>query len=238
MEAEEFVEICRLNGLEIEDKKFDLLKRYVELLIEWNKKINLISRKEPDIWGKHILHCISPLFKINIEDNSFILDLGTGGGLPGIPWAILNEGARFILLDGTKKKINAVEDILKRLNLVNAKALWGRAEELSRDDKYRGRFDYVICRSVAELKKLVKWSFNFLNPSNFSKKFLDETDEKHYLYPGCLIAFKGGDVESEIYSAVKTRLVSEIKVVELKFKGDDKVKFDDKKIVLLKLKKE
>ncbi len=236
MEAEEFLKICRLNGLEIDDRKFELLKCYVELLIEWNKKVNLISRKT-DIWGKHILHCVSPLFKIDVETDSSILDLGTGGGLPGVPWAILNERARFVLIDGVKKKIDAVNGILNELGLENVEAIWGRAEKISKDENYRGKFDYVICRSVAELKKLVKWSFNFLNPSNFSKNFLDETREKYYLHSGCLIAFKGGDIENEIYSAFKTGLVSDVKVIELKFKGDERINFEDKKVVLLKLKR-
>ncbi len=235
MEFEDFVEVCELNGLVIEDKKLHLLKNYVDILLEWNKKVNLISRKEVDIWGRHILHCISPLFKFKIEPGAFILDLGTGGGLPGIPWAILNDGAKFVLLDGTKKKVEAVSDILKKLGLGNAKAVWGRAEEISKVEEYRGKFDYVICRSVAELRKLVKWSFDFLNPSNFSKKFLEETNQRYYLYSGSLIAFKGGDVEKELDLALKTKLVADFKVIELSFKGDEKVSFDDKKVVLLKL---
>lgn len=235
MEFEDFVEICELNGLKIEDKKLDLLKRYVELLTEWNERVNLISRKEVDIWGKHILHCISPLFKLKIEPGSFVLDLGTGGGLPGIPWAVLNDKMSFVLLDGTRKKIEAVSDILKRLGLENVKAVWGRAEKISKIDEYRGKFDYVICRSVSELKKLVKWSFNFLNPLNFSKKFLEETNQRYYLYSGCLIAFKGGDIKEEINFALKTRLVADFKVFELDFKGSENVSFEDKKIVLLKL---
>lgn len=235
MEIEEFVEVCGLNGLTIEGKKLDLLKSYVELLLEWNEKVNLISRKETDIWGKHILHCISPLFKLEIEPESYILDLGTGGGLPGIPWAILNNKAKFVLLDGTRKKIEAVSDILKRVGLENVKAVWGRAEEISKNGHFRGKFDYVVCRSVAELRKLVKWSLNFLNPSNFSKKFLEETNQRYYLYSGCLIAFKGGDVEKEINFAIKTNLVADFKVLELTFKGDEKASFEDKKVVLLKL---
>jgi len=235
MEPDEFVQVCELNGLTIDDEKIASLKRYVELLLEWNKKVNLISRKESDIWGKHILHCISPLFKIEIEPDSFILDLGTGGGLPGIPWAILNDRAKFILLDGTRKKIEAVSDILKNLGLKNAKAIWGRAEEISRSDEYSGKFDYVICRSVAELKKLVKWSANFLNFENFPKKFLEKTDGKYYLHSGCLIAFKGGEVEDEIKSALRTGLVSDFDVIDLNFKGYERVSFEDKKVVLLKL---
>ncbi len=235
MEFEEFVEICKLNGLEISEDKAKLLQNYVDFLLEQNKKVNLISRKETDIWGKHILHCISPLFKIEIEPNSLVLDLGTGGGLPGIPWAILNENANFILLDGTRKKIDAVSNILKGLGLKNVKTVWGRAEEISKLKEYGKKFDYVICRAVAELKKVVKWSFEFLNPKNFSKKFLEKTNQKSYLRSGSLIAFKGGDVENEIKDALKTGLVADVEILELSFQGIEKVNFKDKKVVLMKL---
>ncbi|CUU10386.1 16S rRNA m(7)G-527 methyltransferase [Candidatus Kryptobacter tengchongensis] len=235
MEFEEFREICKLNGLEIDEAKARLLQSYVSLLIDWNRKINLISRKESDIWGRHILHSISPLFKIEIESSSLILDLGTGGGLPGIPWAILKQDSNFILLDGTLKKVEAVSDIIKKLGLENAKAVWGRAEEISKLNEYRNRFDYVICRAVGELKKVVKWSVKFLKPKIFPKKFLEKTESKFYLHSCSLIAFKGGDVEREINDAFKTSLVSEVDVVELNFLGFERINLEDKKVVLMKL---
>lgn len=235
MSFEEFIEICRLNGLEIGEDKVSLLQNYVNLLLEWNERVNLISREETDIWGRHILHCISPLFKIEIEPNSLVLDLGTGGGLPGIPWAILNENVKFVLLDGTRKKVEAVSDILKKLGLGNVKAVWGRAEEISKLEEYRGKFDYVICRAVGQLKKIVKWSVEFLNPQNFSKKFLEKIDQRSYLHSGSLIAFKGGDIESEVKVAIKTGLVVNVEILELNFQGFEKVNFKDKKVVLMKL---
>ncbi len=233
MDFDDFVSLCRANGLEIRSDQGELFKRYVELLVEWNSKINLISRKEEDIWGRHILHCVSPLFKISIKPDAYILDLGTGGGLPGITWAILNEDANFLLLDGTKKKIDAVSNIVKDLGLKNVTTLWGRAENIGGMDKYKDRFDYVICRAVADLKTLVKWSFNFL--SKFSKNFLEKTSERYYLHSGCLIVFKGGDVEYEIEDALKTKLVSGVEVINLDFIGFEKAGLKDKKVVLLKL---
>jgi 16S rRNA (guanine527-N7)-methyltransferase len=233
MDFEYFVSVCDINGLKIKNEQGELLKRYVDLLIEWNSKVNLISRKEEDVWGKHILHCISPLFKISIKSNAYILDLGTGGGLPGIPWAILNENANFLLIDGTRKKIDAVSNIVKELGLKNVKTLWGRAEDIAKMDEYKNKFDYVICRAVADLKTLVKWSFNFL--SKFHKKFLEKTFERYYLHSGCLIAFKGGDVMREIEDALKTKLVSGVEVMELNFTGFEKAGLEDKKVVLLKL---
>jgi len=235
MSFEEFIEICSLNGLEICEDKARLLQNYVNFLLSWNEKVNLISREETDIWGRHILHCISPLFKIEIEPNSLVLDLGTGGGLPGIPWAILNENVKFVLLDGTRKKVEAVSDILKKLGLGNAKAVWGRAEEISKLEEYRGKFDYVVCRAVGELKKIVKWSVGFFNFQNFSKKFLEKINQKSYLHSGSLIVFKGGDIEGEIKDALRTGFVADVEILDLNFQGFEKVGFKDKKVVLMKL---
>ncbi|MCX7762998.1 MAG: 16S rRNA (guanine(527)-N(7))-methyltransferase RsmG [Candidatus Kryptonium sp.] len=235
MEFDEFISICKLNGLEIGAVESELLKEYVSLLRYWNEKVNLISRKESDIWGRHILHCISPLFKFEIKEGSTILDLGTGGGLPGIPWAILKRNSNFVLLDGTRKKIEAVSDIVKNLGLKNVKTIWGRAEEISKLNEFKGKFDYVLCRAVAELKKLVRWSIEFLKFENFPEKILEKIESKRYLHTGYLLAFKGGDVEKEINDAMKTSLVCNVEVFDLDFNGAEKVGFEDKKIVLLRL---
>ncbi|MEN3037552.1 MAG: 16S rRNA (guanine(527)-N(7))-methyltransferase RsmG [Candidatus Kryptonium sp.] len=235
MEFDEFIGICKLNGLEISAVESELLREYVSLLRYWNEKVNLISRKESDIWGRHILHCISPLFKVEIRENSVILDLGTGGGLPGIPWAILKQNSNFILLDGTRKKIEAVDDIVRKLGLKNVRTIWGRAEEISKLNEFKGKFDYVLCRAVAELKKLVKWSVEFLNFENFPKKILEKIESKRYLHSGYLIAFKGGDVEKEINDAMKTSYVVDVEILDLDFNGAEKAGFEDKKVVLLRL---
>jgi 16S rRNA (guanine527-N7)-methyltransferase len=87
-----FRELCLKNGLTLTNKQLEQLDYYVVLLLEWNKKINIISRKdEENVWTYHILHSISPLFKIEIKQNSVIVDIGTGCGFPGIPIKILQE---------------------------------------------------------------------------------------------------------------------------------------------------
>src|SRR5512140_2094922 len=109
-----FHNICRKNGLNPTDGQIRLLEQYVSYLLEWNQKINLISRKdEEQVWQNHILHSAAPLFKVKLDPNPRIMDLGTGGGLPGIPLKILVPESEFLLVDSTRKKTVAVQDMIE-----------------------------------------------------------------------------------------------------------------------------
>src|SRR5258707_6454240 len=120
------INICENNGLRISDIQSELLETYVDTLSEWNSKINLISRRdEENIWHRHILPSISLRFEFQLSLPSKMLDLGTGGGLPGIPIAILLEKLNVTLLDSIHKKIHALNDILSHLHLNNVTAICG-----------------------------------------------------------------------------------------------------------------
>jgi 16S rRNA (guanine527-N7)-methyltransferase len=165
-----------LAGLQIER-----LRQLGPLYREWNEKINVISRKDIDnLYGHHILHALAIAKVIAFRENAEILDLGTGGGLPGIPLAILFPDTRFTLIDGTRKKIKVVEAVRQALDLQNVKARHIRAEELKQ------QFDFVVCRAVAGLDKLIRWS-----------QLLLKKKQRHAL-PNGLIALKGGDIQKEI----------------------------------------
>ena len=158
-----FTTVCQRNRLNVSDLKIDLIDRYAHELLEWNKKINLVSRKdEQNLWIRHLLGSISFLFQYSVYPNTAIADIGTGGGLPGIPIAILIPECRVTLIESIRKKTMAVSEIVNTLQLSNVTVVNGRAEELSGRKEYVSAFDYVISRAAGSIWDLINWSKPFL----------------------------------------------------------------------------
>ena len=173
-------------------------KEYNDILLEWNKKINLVSRKKPDIYD---LIEDSKLFftKIDFTEGIKILDLGTGGGIPGIIIKIHYPEIKITFVDSIQKKVNVVTDIVKKLKLENVEIICSRAEELAENRDYTNAYDYVVARSVAPLQDLAKWSKNLLR------------------HGGKLVTVKGGDISGELH---KTRKQSYVKNTETTVRGE------------------
>jgi 16S rRNA (guanine527-N7)-methyltransferase len=225
-----FKDVCAQNGMEIDNEKINLLARYADLLLEWNQKINLISRKdEANIWTAHLLHAVSPLFFLKLPINANVLDLGTGGGLPGIPLNILQPDLCITLLDSTKKKIDAVADMVQRLELANVRTVWGRAEEVVGREEYKQIVDIVIARAVAPLKDLVKWSLPFLNEGTGKAS--------NSVTPPALITLKGGDLQNEVGEIRNHKRIKNIRIIDLVFKNLELPELQDKKIVVVEFTK-
>jgi len=169
-------------------------REFNDILIGWNSKINLVSRRKKDVSD---LIDDSKLFfeAIEFKEDTQILDLGTGGGFPGIVLAINYPQAKLTLVDSIKKKTSVVEDVVKRLGLSNVEVICSRAEEL----KMVHKFDYVVARSVATLQDLVKWSRNLLKAH------------------GKLVTVKGGEISGEIN---KTRRMEYVKRVDVYERGE------------------
>ncbi len=149
----------------------------------WNARINLISRQDTaNLEVKHLLHSLAVAKVISFVSGTQVLDLGTGGGFPGIPLAILLPEVSFTLIDGTGKKIAAVQAIATALGLDNVRAAHVRAEALEQ----RHCFDFVVSRAVASLRQLLLWSQPLLHRRH------------RHAYPNGLIALKGGDLSAEI----------------------------------------
>ena len=133
----------------------------------WNSKINVISRKDiENIYVRHILHSLVIAKFIKFRKGTTILDLGTGGGFPGIPLSIIFPDSNFILVDSIKKKLIVVEEVIKELELKNVKYKWSRAENLNYS------YDFLVTRAVAKMPLLVKWSkgkFNKISSNLFCR---------------------------------------------------------------------
>jgi len=168
---------------EIQIEQFTKLE---PLYKDWNAQINVISRKDiEELYVKHILHSLAIAKVIAFKPKTKILDVGTGGGFPGVPLAILFPEVQFVLVDSIGKKIKVVNEVVSRLGLENVKAYHKRAEELD------GQFDFVVTRAVARIKKFIPFVKGKLHPESFND-----------LKNGVLF-LKGGDLAEEIAESNK-----------------------------------
>jgi 16S rRNA (guanine527-N7)-methyltransferase len=180
---------------------------------EWNTKINVISRKDINgLYEKHVLHSLSIAAVFQFEPGTQLLDIGTGGGFPGIPLAIFFPEVKFHLADSIAKKLKVVDAITEALELKNVTTQHTRVEEI----KAR-KFDFVVSRAVAPLKDLWKWSKPLLKRSRESETNSEITTlnselrtPNSELPPAGLICLKGGDLSSEIVESGTRPRVMEI----------------------------
>jgi 16S rRNA (guanine527-N7)-methyltransferase len=165
----------------INKEQIDAFEKLPELYEYWNERINVISRKDIEhLSVHHILHSLSIAKFISFTPGTAIVDVGTGGGFPGIPLAIYFPHAQFLLVDSIGKKISVVKEISEALNLKNVRAVKSRAEELEE------RFDFVVSRAVAPMADIIKWTRYLINSNN------------HNTLKNGWIFLKGGNLEEEI----------------------------------------
>lgn len=192
-----------------QQKQFEAL---FELYLDWNSKINVISRKDTEnLYVHHVLHSLSIAKYINFTDGSKILDVGTGGGFPGVPLAIFFPNVHFVLVDSIGKKIKVATEISKSIGLKNIELKHCRAQE------EKGLFDFVVSRAVMPLEDLVK-----IIRKNISHK-------QNNPLPNGLICLKGGELEAEL---LPFRKYAEVEDLTTMFREDF---FETKKIVYLPL---
>ncbi|AKP51717.1 16S rRNA (guanine(527)-N(7))-methyltransferase RsmG [Cyclobacterium amurskyense] len=168
---------------ELNTHQIDQFERMGELYLDWNSKINVISRKDMDsFYIHHVLHSLGIAKLISFEAGTKILDIGTGGGFPGIPLAIMFPEVQFHLVDSIGKKITVVKDVVKQLGLKNVEPQQVRAESLT-DRKYH----YIISRAVTQMEKFYPW---------IKGKFRKE--DMHPEFQNGVFYLKGGEVDEEL----------------------------------------
>jgi 16S rRNA (guanine527-N7)-methyltransferase len=172
------------------EKQIAQLAALNDLYTEWNAKINVISRKDiAGLYEKHVLHSLSIAAVFDFPKNTYVIDIGTGGGFPGIPLAIYFPQVKFHLVDSIKKKLKIIEAVKEDIGLQNITTQHTRAEDITNK-----KFDFAVSRAVAPLKDLMKWSYPLLKKTKFQIK----DDEGERILHSGLICLKGGDLSQEI----------------------------------------
>jgi 16S rRNA (guanine527-N7)-methyltransferase len=183
MDQQKNLDIVLKYFADFTDTQLEQLRQLGALYTEWNEKINVISRKDIDaLYEKHVLHSLAIAALCNFDDGAEVVDIGTGGGFPGIPLAIFFPRVKFLLADSIGKKIKVVDEVAAASGLKNVTTRHGRVEEI------KGRqFDYAVSRAVAPLGELWKWISPMIRRGQKSDDF-----------PNGLICLKGGDLRQEI----------------------------------------
>lgn len=196
---------------DLTDIQKDRFSRLQELYTYWNEQINVISRKDTEnFYERHVLHSLGIAKIMEFKDGSSILDIGTGGGFPGIPLAILFPNCQFTLVDSIGKKIKVVNEVASALGLKNVKGIHARA------DTIHEKFDFVVSRAVTAMPAFMTW---------VEKKFKKEN--KNTL-PNGILYLKGGDLIEEMSSIKKYYQFHDLsKIFEEDF-------FETKKVVYVK----
>lgn len=197
---------------DLTDEQIEQFQTLEALYKDWNLKINVVSRKDIDeLYLRHVLHSLGIAKVIDFKDGTNILDVGTGGGFPGIPLAILFPECQFHLVDSIAKKIKVVDEVVDGLKLTNVTTIHGRVEDI------RGQYDFIVSRAVASMPTFVRWV-----KDKIAKK------SNHELKNGILY-LKGGDLTEELQDFPKATIYDLVNFYSEEF-------FETKKVVHLPLK--
>ena len=179
------LDLGKLN-IFLEEEQINQFYKYMNILIEWNKNINLTAITDPkEVLLKHFIDSIYVLKNIEISSNSSVIDIGTGAGFPGIPLKIVRKDLNVTLLDSLNKRIMFLDNVINNLGLKDISTIHGRAEEMGKNKKYREMFDYAISRAVANLTVLSAYMIPFVKLGGKS------------------ICMKGGNIKEELENSQK-----------------------------------
>lgn len=209
MNKEQFIEEIEKLGIKVNEDQLNTLERFYELLIEWNKKINLtrIVEKE-EVYLKHFYDSLTIQKVVDLSQTNTLCDVGTGAGFPGIVLKIIFPNLKITLVDSLQKRVNYLNEISKELKLNNIEAIHSRGED------FKGKYDVVVSRAVANIEKLVGYTMHLV--------------EKN----GVFVAMKG-NIDSELTQNVKNKITKNYIIKEIK-KFELPIENSNRSLVVLK----
>lgn len=190
--------------------------KYRDLLKDWNQKINITSiEDDEEIYVKHFLDSILLLHNNNLAENKSLIDVGTGGGFPGLPLKIVRDNFHVTLLDSLRKRIDFLDEVKKELNLSNVELIHGRAEDFGQSVNYREMFDICVSRAVAPLNVLCEYCLPFVKVGGYFAAYKSENISPEILTSENAIKKLGGKVkEVQEVNLPGTDIVRKIVIIE------------------------
>ena len=191
MNKEEFIKAVKQLKVDLTEEKLEKLNKFYNLLIEWNKKINLTRiEKEDEVYLKHFYDSLTIAKIVDLSEIKTLCDIGTGAGFPGIVLKIFYPNLKITLIDSLQKRVNYLNEIIKDLGLDNIGAIHVRGED------YKGQYDVVTSRAVANIEKLLGYTMHLVSPT------------------GIFVAMKG-DIEKELTPDVKKKIEKKYKIEKI-----------------------
>ena len=211
----------KLN-IDLTDIQVEKFYTYMNLLLEWNENINLTTITEPEeIIKKHFIDSLT--IKKYIDNNSSIIDVGTGAGFPGIPLNIVLNNNKIVLLDALNKRLNFLKEVIKQENLKNIETLHFRAEEAGKNKEYREKFDIATSRAVAPLNILVEYLLPFVKIGGKCICMKGSNIEEELENSKNAISILGGKIENmESFTLPRTDIARNIIVISKVSKTPEK----------------
>lgn len=173
-------------GFEYSEKQIEQFKSYMDGVLDWNEKVNLTAITEHEEFiAKHFVDSVLCVGFEEFKNAETVIDVGTGGGFPGVPLAIMAPGKKFVLMDSLNKRLKIIDELTANAGIMNTETVHARAEELARNKAHREKYDICVSRAVANLTTLSEYCLPFIKVG------------------GYLLAYKGPDADQEIKEASK-----------------------------------
>lgn len=219
MDPLEFWTICNANGILLSREQVSTFERFHNELLYWNERVNLISRKDMDnIWVRHFMHSLSIVKFPLLQEKAQCLDIGCGGGFPGIPVGIARPDLSISMVDSIAKKMKLTSMFAEHTGQRNFKAYTSRMEDLTQDKKHIAHYDHIIARAVAPISSLINWTKPLLKRG------------------GTYVLLKGGDLTAEKQDALQAFPNLKIEELNIHWKGVDWFTQEEKKIIICSFK--